>query len=172
VKRLVDMHGGEITAASEGPGRGAEFTMRLPRAASLPVVPADPPLPPPSSRASGPVRVLVVDDNVDAAESLAELLRLSGYAVKTAPDGGAALGVVESFRPEVALLDLGLPGMDGFELARRLRERPVTQGALLVAVTGYGREEDVRLAHDAGFDHHLVKPVDLPALRELLATAG
>jgi len=92
--------------------------------------------------------------------------------VRTTPDGSAALGVMESFRPEVALLDLGLPGMDGFELARRMRQHPITSEALLVAVTGYGREEDVRQARAAGFDHHLVKPVDLTALRELLATVG
>jgi PAS domain S-box-containing protein len=172
VKRLVEMHGGEVAVTSEGPGRGSEFTVRLPRVEAPVIAPRTPAADTQSLRPGGPVRVLVVDDNHDAVESLAELLRLSGYAVKTAPDGVSALGMAESFRPEVALLDLGLPGMDGFELARRLRALPVTADAMLVAVTGYGREEDVRAARTAGFDHHLVKPVDLPALRELLATAG
>jgi CheY-like chemotaxis protein len=172
VKRLVEMHGGEVAAASEGPGRGSEFTVRLPRAVAPETVPGPKAPDQTPQRAGGPVRVLVVDDNDDAAQSLAELLRLSGYAVKTARDGMSALGVAAAFRPEVALLDLGLPGMDGFELARRLRAEPMTHGAMLVAVTGYGREEDVRAALAAGFDHHLVKPVNLTALRELLATAG
>jgi PAS domain S-box-containing protein len=172
VKRLVEMHGGEVAAASEGAGRGSEFTVRLPRAVAPETVPGPKAPKEPAQRAGGPVRVLVVDDNDDAAHSLAELLRLSGYAVKTARDGMSALGVAAAFRPEVALLDLGLPGMDGFELARRLRAEPMTHAAMLVAVTGYGREEDVRAALAAGFDHHLVKPVNLCALHELLATAG
>jgi len=172
VKRLVEMHGGQVAVWSEGPGRGAEFTIRLPRAtAPLPTSTPDEP-PRAVARTAGPVRVLVVDDNPDAADSLAQLLRLSGYEVQTAGDGTSALRATESFRPEVALLDLGLPGMDGFELARRMRQLGPTKAALLVAVTGYGREEDVREARAAGFDHHLVKPVDLAALRTLLDGAG
>jgi CheY-like chemotaxis protein len=112
--------------------------------------------------------VLVVDDNPDAAESLAELLRLSGYEVRTAGDGASALRVAAAFLPEYCLLDVGLPGMDGYELAAAMRALPEAAHAMLVAVTGYGRDEDVRQALAAGFDHHMVKPIDLAALRALL----
>ena len=115
------------------------------------------------------VRVLLVDDNVDAAESLAMLLRLWGHEVAVAHDGPAALRAAEAQRPEVALLDIGLPGMDGYELARRLRSQPGLGRAVLVALTGWGQEEDRRRSQEAGFDHHLTKPVELSALQELLA---
>ncbi len=113
--------------------------------------------------------MLVVDDNVDSAESLAMLLRLKGHAVETAYDGPAALATARSFHPEAVLLDIGLPGLDGYQVATRLRKQRRTAGSLLIALTGYGQEEDQRLALQAGFDHHLTKPVDPPVIYELLA---
>jgi len=165
VRSLVDLHGGRISAESAGRGRGSTFTVWLPMALAPRTR-----LPSPSSerarRAGSRVPVLVVDDNVDAAELLAEVLRSRGHEVQVAYDGPSALAVVEEAPPRVALLDLGLPVMDGYELARRLRER---LGALrLVAVTGYGQEPDRRASAQAGFDAHLVKPVDLDAICEVV----
>jgi PAS domain S-box-containing protein len=175
VKSLVEMHGGTVTAHSEGPGRGSEFVVRLPaldaapdRGAWLPQ--GDP------SRPAGEIpgrRILVVDDNVDAADSMGRLLsRIWGQDVRVAYDGPAALEVARSFRPEVVLLDLGLPGMDGCEVARQLRGEPGLADALLVAVTGWGQESDREMSRAAGFDLHLVKPVQLEMLREVLTTAA
>jgi len=113
-------------------------------------------------------RILVVDDNTDAVESLAFLLELEGHDVRTALDGPAALDLASEFRPQAVLLDIGLPGMDGYEVARRLRERPETREALIIAITGYGQQEDRALTKAAGFDHHLVKPVDPEELGALL----
>ena len=114
-------------------------------------------------------RILVVDDNVDAAKSLSRLLeRLYGQVVRVAHDGPEALAVAEEFRPEVVLLDIGLPGMDGYEVARRLRERPEFAGALIVALTGWGQDDELARSRDAGFDHHLVKPANPEVIRELL----
>jgi CheY-like chemotaxis protein len=115
------------------------------------------------------LRVLVVDDNRDAADSLAVLLRLWGHEARTAHDGVSAVKAAGSYRPQAALLDIGLPGLDGYEVARRLRGDPALEGLLLVAVTGYGQEIDRRQSREAGFDCHLVKPVDLAKLQELLA---
>lgn len=114
-------------------------------------------------------RILVVDDNTDAVESLALLLELEGHDVRTALDGPAALELASDFRPEAVLLDIGLPGMDGYEVARRLRDRPETREALIIAITGYGQLEDRALTKAAGFNHHLVKPVDPEELGALLA---
>jgi CheY-like chemotaxis protein len=163
-RRLVELHGGTLTAASDGPGRGSEFTVRLPVAAG----PA--PAAPPSANgvATRPLRVLVADDNRDSAESLAVLLRLAGHEVHTAFDGPRAVELAAA-RPEVALLDIGMPGMSGHEVARRLRARPESADCVLVAMTGWGQDDDRRRSKEAGFDHHLVKPVDLPALNDLLA---
>jgi len=116
--------------------------------------------------------VLVVEDNADAAFTLAELVRLWGYEVEVVHDGPAAVEVAPRYRPRVVLLDIGLPGMDGYEVARRLRAAPETRGALLVAATGYGQESDRARSREAGFDHHLVKPVDLDRLRRLIAAVG
>jgi two-component system CheB/CheR fusion protein len=116
-------------------------------------------------------RVLVVDDNVDAADSLGLLLRLSGQETRMAYDGPTALLVAEAFRPQLVLLDIGMPGMDGYEVARRLRGLPVLEGVVLVAVTGWGQEEDRLRSRAAGFDDHLVKPADPVALQHLLASA-
>jgi CheY-like chemotaxis protein len=118
--------------------------------------------------ANGPCKVLVVDDNIDAAMSLAMLLRIWGHQVRTADDGPAALDAAAEFQPDAVLLDIGLPGMDGYEVAQRLRQQPSTMQVLLIAVTGYGQDADRRRSREAGFDHHLVKPVDPETLRPLL----
>jgi signal transduction histidine kinase len=163
VRRLVEMHGGSIAVASPGVGQGSEFTVRLPAlplSAETGAGPGDE-----SPRSVGPPRrVLVVDDNVDAAESEALLLRFLGHVVEVAYNGPAALEVVREFRPEIVLLDIGLPGMSGYEVARAIRALPEARGVVLAAVTGYGQEQDRRRAHEAGFDHHLTKPLAPSAL--------
>ncbi len=168
MRSLVQLHGGTVTAASDGPGRGSEFTVRLPAAvgASRPHR-AHPASPRPPLR-DGTPRVLVVDDNEDAAELLAEALRLFGYTVDVAHDGPEALRAAAARPPDVALLDIGLPVMDGYELARRLRADPSLRAIKLVAITGYGQEADRQRAREAGFDVHLVKPVEIGALCRLL----
>jgi len=166
VRSLVERHGGTIEAASEGPGRGSELRVRLPLLAAPE---RREPAAAPELPAAAGSRVLLVEDNLDAAESLGELLRIWGHEVTVAHDGAAALGAVPEARPEVVLLDIGLPGMDGYEVASRLRATPGLAGLRLIAVTGYGQESDRRRARLAGFDHHLVKPVDLDRLRALLA---
>jgi PAS domain S-box-containing protein len=168
VKRLVELHGGSVTAASEGAGRGAEFTIRLPTSAPpREAAPGEPALP----AARGGKRVLVVDDNVDAAESTAELLELWGHLPRAVYDGPSALAVAaEGF--DVVLLDIGLPGMDGYEVAAALRASPAGQGVLLVAMTGYGQDEDRRRARDVGFDVHLTKPLDPTRLRQIVEARG
>jgi len=168
VRRLVELHGGTVAAASPGPGRGSEFVVRLPLASGVGTEPTRAVASPPAGRPA-PRRVLVVDDNVDAADSLAMLLRLTGHTVWTAYGGPSALEAAERHRPEVVLLDIGLPGMDGYEVARRLRSGAAA-AATLLALTGYGQETDRRKTHEAGFDHHLVKPVDPDDLVRLFAT--
>jgi PAS domain S-box-containing protein len=181
VKSLVELHGGTVTAHSGGPGRGSEFVVHLPLPQRLEVrgqksggggdrAPSSP-TPDLQDRAAGR-RVLVVDDNADAAESLAVLLRLEGHEVRTAHDGPAALEAARGFRPEVVVLDIGLPRMDGYEVARRLRAEAGLADALMVALTGYGQEEDRRRAEAAGFDAHLIKPADPAALQGILARQG
>jgi PAS domain S-box-containing protein len=166
-RRLAEMHGGTLHADSAGPGCGSTFTVRLPSAAQLErgrvAVPPPPALP---AR-----RVLVVDDNRDAADSLAMLLRHLGAEVHTAHDGATALDIAGSWCPAVALLDLGMPGMDGFEVARKMRSDERLAGLKLIALTGWGQEEDRLRSRRSGFDHHLVKPVDLSLLQTLLETA-
>ncbi|HJQ83982.1 MAG TPA: MASE1 domain-containing protein [Candidatus Binatia bacterium] len=168
VRRLVELHGGRVEAHSPGLGKGSEFVVHLPaRPVSLPEAPLGAPGAR-SSTAAG-LKVLVVEDNQDAAEGLAAVLGLWGHDVRLAFDGAAALEAAESWSPDVIVSDLGLPGMDGYELARRLRERPAFGKAVLVALSGYGQAEDRRRALDAGFDHHLVKPADLAALADILS---
>lgn len=123
----------------------------------------------PSERPRRSLRVLVVDDNVDAADSIAMLIGIGGHRVQVAYDGPAALEMVPSFRPQVVLLDIGMPGMDGYQVARRLRQDPAGREAMLVAMTGWGQEEDRRQSKEAGFDRHLVKPAEPAVLEELLA---
>ena len=168
VKRLVEMHGGRVAAHSGGVGTGSEFTVALPLAPEGAVPPADtPPAPSPPTAA---LRVVVVDDNVDGAESLAALIGLLGHQTVVAHTGPAGLEAARTARPDLVLLDIGLPGMDGYEVARRLRADPATCGLVLAAVSGYGREQDTARARDAGFDHHFVKPLELAALQSLLRT--
>ena len=169
VNRLVQMHGGTVEAHSAGLGYGSEFIVRLPAlVAEVKELPARPPEPEKQIRKYRQRRILVVDDVVDTAESLTELLGLWGHEVHKAHDGLAALDAIRQFRPEVVLLDIGMPGMDGFEVARYLRQEYQNQSMLLVALTGYAQESDRRETQQAGFDAHLSKPVDLEALRELL----
>jgi signal transduction histidine kinase len=170
VKRLLQMHGGSIEARSAGPGKGSEFVVRLPVAPEplRGAIAADGEREPaaPTSRH----RILVVDDNRDAAETLAELLGLTGNDLRTAHDGVEAVEVASGFRPDVVLLDIGLPRMDGYEVAQKIREQPWGRDMVLVAVTGWGQEEDRRRSREAGFDHHLIKPVEPDALLKLLAS--
>ncbi len=171
VRRLVEMHGGSVVAHSDGLGKGSTFTVRLPALASPPVLPAatDAPAPPAAAAAR---QILVVDDNVDAAQSLALLLQLEGNDVHTAHDGLAALQAAEAYHPEVVILDIGLPGLNGYQVAERLRQQPVGKNLLLVAVTGYGADEDRRRSREAGFDFHLVKPVKPEELQAVLGRLG
>jgi signal transduction histidine kinase len=168
VRRLVDLHNGTVTASSAGLGKGSEFVVRLPRAVGADI--ADTPPTPSANIGSLPVRrILVVDDNKDAVESLALLLSIVGQSVATARDGLEALAQVEQFGPEVVVLDIGLPGLNGYEVARRIRAMDHSTPPVLVALTGWGQDEDRRRTVEAGFDHHLVKPVDFDALKALLA---
>jgi signal transduction histidine kinase len=168
VRSLVELHGGTVMCESAGPGRGSRFTVSLPRL-HAPAAPAAPQDDARAAAGQGGLSILVVDDNVDAAETLAMLLEASGHRVSTAHDPFDALERARAEAPQACLLDIGLPGMDGYELARRLRAQPETRHALLVAITGYGQDSDRRLALEAGFDRHLVKPIDLDALQGALA---
>jgi PAS domain S-box-containing protein len=169
VEKLVGMHGGTVRAFSAGLGLGSEFTVRLPRAVTQ-IRPYEPPVVAETSEMiTGPSRVLVVDDNMDAADSMATWLQLTGHDVRTAYGGPAALEVAVAYRPTIVLLDIGLPGMDGHEVARLLRQTPELENVWLIALTGYGRKADFQLSQDSGFDHHLVKPANPEKLRTLLA---
>ena len=169
VKTLVNLHGGTIEAASEGSGHGSRFTVGLPRLTdALNVKPAIDSPAFPLTASLRALRILVVDDNLDAAESLAMMLQLDGHTTSKAHDARSAIASARSERPDVMLLDIGLPDIDGYELARRLRALPEAEDATLIAVTGYGQTDDRRRAEDAGFDHYLVKPVEFESLRALL----
>ena len=169
VRRIVELHGGSVEARSAGRGQGSEFVVRLPlssariSAADSEDLPANVRLAPKEGR-----RILVVDDNADAAEGLSDFLGALGHSVRTARDGASALEEASRLRPEIVVLDIGLPDMDGHEVARRLRAQANLRPSLLVALTGYGQESDRQLSREAGFDHHLVKPVDLEKLNDLL----
>jgi signal transduction histidine kinase/CheY-like chemotaxis protein len=168
VQQLVEMHGGMVNVHS-ALGHGSEFIVRLP----VGPPPDAPPMPiPPRKEGVHPNsgRVLVVDDNVDVGESFALLLQEDGYEARAVFDGPAALAEALQFAPHVVLLDIGMPGWDGYEVARRMRENPLLQDVMLVALTGYGRDSDRKRSLDAGFAHHLVKPVSLEEVTEILAT--
>jgi two-component system CheB/CheR fusion protein len=167
VRRLVDLHDGSIEVRSDGPGRGSEFTVRLPLVqAARDVLPAGDG---PRAKALSGCRVLVVDDNRDSAETLGMLLTIKGNEVRTAHDGVEAVEVAGAYRPELVLLDIGLPKLNGYDVARRIRQQPWGRAVTLVALTGWGQDEDRRRSMEAGFDHHVVKPVDFDALERLLA---
>lgn len=168
VKRLVEMHGGAIEATSDGPGKGSEFVVRLPAVdgAMVRTGSANERAKPEVPKLS--LRILVVDDNRDSAYSLTKLLRLMGHETRTAYDGQEGIDAAEEFRPDVTLLDIGLPGLNGFEACRRIREQPWGKNVTLIAVTGWGQAEDRRSSREAGFDHHMTKPVDPDELLKLL----
>jgi PAS domain S-box-containing protein len=168
VRRLVELHGGRVEAFSEGPGRGSEFVVHLPIATAAVArhAVAEEPLPEPSRS----LRVLIVDDNTDGANSLAAMLQALGNQVRVEYDGPAGVRAASAWQPEVALLDIGLPGMSGYEVARTLRANESTRDTVLIAVTGWGQLEDRRRSREAGFDRHLVKPADPLELRALLAS--
>lgn len=168
VKRLVTLHGGSVVARSDGPGQGSEFRVSLPRRAAVATNGAEAGV---RAEAVRHRRVLVVDDNVDAAESVATILRVAGHVVRTVHDGLGALRTARAFRPDVIVLDIGLPDITGYEVAQRLRATPDFARVPVVAVTGYGQESDRRRAYDAGIDHHLTKPVDMQALESWIGGA-
>jgi two-component system, sensor histidine kinase len=169
VRRIVELHGGSVEAKSEGRGQGSEFLVRLPLPSSR-ISAADSEDLEANVRALPKVgrQILVVDDNADAAEGLSDFLRALGHSVRTARDGASAIEEASRLRPEIVILDIGLPDMDGHEVARRLRAQASLRPSVLVALTGYGQESDRQLSREAGFDHHLVKPVDLRKLESLL----
>ena len=167
VRSLVSMHGGSVEAKSDGPGLGSEFIVRLPLLAAA-VLPAE------ASRRTQPLpskRILIVDDSRDGGDSLAMLLRVLGAEVALVHSGRAALDCITSFRPDVVLLDIGMPGMDGYEVARRIRANPDHRRISLIALTGWGQDEDRQRSTAAGFNHHLVKPADIDQLRQILTVA-
>jgi signal transduction histidine kinase len=167
VRRLVELHGGSVEAKSDGLDRGSEFVVRLPLAApsaSLPPAPSDES----ASSANAKRKILVADDNIDAAGSLAEVLEYMGNEVRTASDGVQALEEAEAFRPDVVLLDLGMPRMNGYDACRRLREQPWGRDIPVIAITGWGQDEDRRLSREAGFNVHLVKPVPARAISKVI----
>jgi CheY-like chemotaxis protein len=165
-RKLVEMHGGRVEAMSDGPGAGRTFTVRLPLGGSGKAAP--------DAARTAPVlharRVLVVDDNQDAADSLGMLLRFLGAEVRVEYRGADALTAVAAWRPSIVLLDLGMPGMDGFEVARRLRADPQASGLKLIALTGWGQDHDRLRSRRQGFDNHLIKPVDINVLLALLTS--
>jgi two-component system CheB/CheR fusion protein len=163
VRSLAEMHGGTADAASDGVGCGSEFTIRLPRAeqATKDVKGQD------RQRSRRSRRILIVDDNHDAASTLALVLSFYDHVTKVAHNGSDAISETEQFKPEIVLLDIGLPEMDGYEVARRIRQLRQAREILLIAITGYGQPNDRIRSQEAGFDHHLVKPVDIPQLLRL-----
>jgi CheY-like chemotaxis protein len=162
------MHGGTVEVHSAGVGQGSEFLVRLPILAGTPEPPPSPLAPDPSPLIKGR-RILIVDDNRDSAASLAMLLKLTGNETYTAFDGLEAVKAAAMFRPDMAVLDIGLPKLNGYEAARKIREQPEGKKMVLVALTGWGQDEDRRKSTEAGFDGHIVKPVDYITLMKLLA---
>jgi CheY-like chemotaxis protein/two-component sensor histidine kinase len=167
-QRVIEMHGGTITANSQGPGQGSEFVIRLPVHAFQAAGHAIPKTP--TAKSATAWRILVVDDNVDAADSLALLFKAANHDAQVAYSSEAALELASKYRPDFVLLDIGLPGMDGYEVARRLRQQPELKNLRLIALTGYGQESDHARSQEAGFDHHVVKPVEFESLHSLLAS--
>jgi signal transduction histidine kinase/CheY-like chemotaxis protein len=171
VKRLVELHEGSVEVRSEGEAKGSEFVVTLPKLDSEAIAGDDSrnPLPQAPKPGQSLLRIVAVDDNRDAVDSLAKILRMKGHDVQTAYDGVEALEVVGSFKPRVVLLDIGLPRLNGYEVAQRIRQLPGVGQIVLIAVTGWGQDEDRKRSHASGFDMHLVKPVDPLALDQLIA---
>jgi PAS domain S-box-containing protein len=169
VKGLVEMHGGSVSARSDGPGTGSEFLVRLPAKVEEVISPATRETPAQVAVSAAGMRILVVDDNLDAASTLSTLLELYGNTVRSAHDGEQAVHAADEFRPDVILLDIGLPKIDGHEACRRIRQQPSGSDISIVAITGWGQDEDRRRSSEAGFDSHLTKPVDPQILMGLLA---
>ena len=167
-KTVVDLHGGTLSAHSRGFGEGSEFVVRLPRAEAAVAVPNAAPSNRPKAPAGDRRRVLAVDDNHDAAEMLGRALEALGYSARFVYDGASALATAASFQPHIVLLDIGLPGIDGYEVARRLRELRLDRPPRIIAVTGYGQPADRARAQEAGFDDHVVKPMTLEVLQRVL----
>jgi signal transduction histidine kinase/ActR/RegA family two-component response regulator len=167
VKKLVEMHGGTVTAESDGPGRGSEFIIRLPAAKEPPA--GHPPAGSPNGSVAGGVKILIVDDDVDTARSMERLLGLVGHEVTIAHCGTEAIKAARAFRPGFVLLDIGLPGMSGYEVASELKREECCEQAVFIAVSGYVQEEDRRRSRESGIDHHLTKPLDHEALLSLLS---
>jgi CheY-like chemotaxis protein len=169
VRRLVELHGGTVQAISDGPGKGSEFVMRLPaapaRSRGEELEPDEAAMVPSAQCCS---RILIADDNVDAASSLATLLELSGHTVRVVHDGSKALAAAAELRPDVILLDIGMPCMNGYDVCRAIRRQPWAEHTPIVAITGWGQEDDRRRAIDAGFTHHITKPVNLAQLERLI----
>ena len=168
VKTLTELHGGSVHVASDGLDKGSEFTVRLPAIVKPTRETANGTSDDRDESADRPVRILVVDDNVDLAHGLCKSINHLGHVVETANDGPAAIEMARAFHPEAVLLDIGLPGMDGYEVASRLRSQEGMSSLVLVAISGYGQEEDRRRSLEAGFEFHLVKPIDLGALGQIL----
>jgi signal transduction histidine kinase/DNA-binding response OmpR family regulator len=168
-RRLVELHGGIVQAFSDGANQGSEFVIRLPVLAEAPAAAVPQRTRPDEATDHARRRILIVDDHPDVTGSLARLLRLSGHEVRTALNGPTALEELTLYQPEIVLLDIGLPGMDGYEVAQLIRKQPGTEATVLIALTGYGQDDDRRRSREAGFDHHLVKPVDLDALLSLVS---
>ena len=170
VQRLVELHGGSVQVHS-ALGQGSEFVVRLPLLRTA-MAPSPSPLPAldiaqPSAKRC---RILVVDDNVDAAQCLAALLEMTGHEVRLAYDGAAAVEAAIAYQPDVMVLDIGLPGLDGYEVAEQIRQHDALKNIVLIALTGYGRETDLQLSQEAGFDHHLVKPADFTDVQKILVS--
>jgi signal transduction histidine kinase/CheY-like chemotaxis protein len=168
VRSLIQLHGGTVTADSPGAGQGSTFTTRIPCLPGDAPAAAEPPSKPAAEPSAAGCRVLVVDDNADAADSLAALLEMTGHPTRTVHDSAAVLAAAEQFRPDVVLLDIGMPGMSGHEVAQLLRADPRFRDTMLIAVTGWGADADRERSRAAGFDHHLTKPVDVDAVLALL----
>jgi CheY-like chemotaxis protein/anti-sigma regulatory factor (Ser/Thr protein kinase) len=169
VKHLVELHGGSVEARSAGLGQGTEVTITLPARLGDPETTPSQAAAPKAPSGAAPSRILVVDDLMASAETLMTLLEMEGFEVKIANEGMAALRIAEDFRPDVVLLDIGLPGMNGFEVAHQLRNQPASRDALLIALTGYGEAESRNRSAEAGFDFHMVKPADVNLLLSMIA---
>jgi CheY-like chemotaxis protein len=169
VRGLVELHGGRVEARSAGLGKGSEFIVHLPMVVDMPMPVTQEPVQGEKHRAGPKCRILVVDDNRDAADSMVMMLRMTGHETEIAYDGLEAVQAAAAFRPDIVLLDIGLPKMNGYEVARHIRSQPWGKGMALIALTGWGQEEDKRRALEAGFDHHLTKPVEAVALEKLLS---